>query len=406
MPTIIQSRLHDAITVFGRFLRQAGCRVGTGEIMSAVEASSKIDPSNREDFRQALKACFITNHKMIPMFDQLFDLYWQNPDRIENVTDILRKLYESRMSQAEMQSMKDQIKELYHKRVEGFKERQKDSDGNDEEKSLDVFLYSPQEILREKRFDTYSDEELDQAMEFIKKWDWKFGERQLRRLEAGRKQVRLNIRQTIRKNIFPSQDFIELQWKKRKTKPRPLVILLDISGSMDMYTRILLHFIYTLHSYSRNVEAFTFGTRLSRITHYLNKKDVSDAMELVNDTVKDWSGGTRIGETLSSFNLLWGRRVLSGGAVILVISDGWDTGEVDKLDREMDRLHRSCHRLIWLNPNLGYEGFKPLTKGFEVIMPHLDDFLPIHNLNSLLDLGSALADLDKTKNRVSFGAVA
>ncbi len=406
MPTIIQSRLHDAITVFGRFLRQAGCHVGTGEIMSAVEASSKIDPSNREDFRQALKACFITNHKMIPMFDQLFDLYWQNPDRIENVTDILRKLYESRMSQAEMQSMKDQIKELYHKRVEGFKERQKDSDGNDEEKSLDVFLYSPQEILREKRFDTYSDEELDQAMEFIKKWDWKFGERQLRRLEAGRKQVRLNIRQTIRKNIFPSQDFIELQWKKRKTKPRPLVILLDISGSMDMYTRILLHFIYTLHSYSRNVEAFTFGTRLSRITHYLNKKDVSDAMELVNDTVKDWSGGTRIGETLSSFNLLWGRRVLSGGAVILVISDGWDTGEVDKLDREMDRLHRSCHRLIWLNPNLGYEGFKPLTKGFEVIMPHLDDFLPIHNLNSLLDLGSALADLDKTKNRVSFGAVA
>jgi len=406
LPTIIQSRLHDAITVFGRFLRQAGCHVGTGEIMSAVEASSKIDPSNREDFRQALKACFITNHKMIPMFDQLFDLYWQNPDRIENVTDILRKLYESRMSQAEMQSMKDQIKELYHKRVEGFKERQKDSDGNDEEKSLDVFLYSPQEILREKRFDTYSDEELDQAMEFIKKWDWKFGERQLRRLEAGRKQVRLNIRQTIRKNIFPSQDFIELQWKKRKTKPRPLVILLDISGSMDMYTRILLHFIYTLHSYSRNVEAFTFGTRLSRITHYLNKKDVSDAMELVNDTVKDWSGGTRIGETLSSFNLLWGRRVLSGGAVILVISDGWDTGEVDKLDREMDRLHRSCHRLIWLNPNLGYEGFKPLTKGFEVIMPHLDDFLPIHNLNSLLDLGSALADLDKTKNRVSFGAVA
>ena len=406
MPTIIQSRLHDAITVFGRFLRQAGCHVGTGEIMSAVEASSKIDPSNREDFRQALKACFITNHKMIPMFDQLFDLFWRNPDRIENVSDILRKLYESRLAQAEMQSMKDQIKELYHKRVEGFKERQKDSDGNDEEKSLDVFLYSPQEILREKRFDTYSDEELDQAMEFIKKWDWKFGERQLRRLEAGRKQVRLNIRQTIRKNIFPSQDFIELQWKKRKTKPRPLVILLDISGSMDMYTRILLHFIYTLHSYSRNVEAFTFGTRLSRITHYLNKKDVSDAMELVNDTVKDWSGGTRIGETLSSFNLLWGRRVLSGGAVILVISDGWDTGEVDKLDREMDRLHRSCHRLIWLNPNLGYEGFKPLTKGFEVIMPHLDDFLPIHNLNSLLDLGSALADLDKTKNRVSFGAVA
>ena len=123
---MIQSRLHDAITVFGRFLRQAGCHVGTGEIMNAVEASSKIDPSNREDFRQALKTCFITNHKMIPLFDQLFDLYWRNPDRIENVSEILRKLYESRLSLAELASMKDQVKELYSKRVEGFKEKKGD----------------------------------------------------------------------------------------------------------------------------------------------------------------------------------------------------------------------------------------------------------------------------------------
>ena len=363
--------------------------------MSAVEASSKIDPSNREDFRHALKACFITNHKMIPMFDQLFDLFWRNPDRIENVSDILRKLYESRLAQAEMQSMKDQIKELYHKRVEGFKERQKDSAGNDEEKSFDVFLYSPQEILREKRFDAYTNDEYEEAKKFIARWTWEFGVRKLRRLQKGRKPYRINIRNTIRNNIFPAQEFIELEWKQRKTKQRPLVMLTDISGSMDHYSRILLHFIFTVHSINNNLEAFTFGTRLSRITHYLRKKDANDALELINESVKDWSGGTKIGETLETFNRMWARRVLSGGAVVLVISDGWDTGNIELLSKEADRLHRSCHRLIWLNPNLGFEDFQPLTQGLQAILPHVDNFLPIHNLNSLIDLVNILSKLDK-----------
>ena len=369
--------------------------------MSAVEASSKIDPSNREDFRQALKTCFITNHKMIPLFDQLFDLYWRNPDRIENVSEILRKLYESRLSLAELASMKDQVKELYSKRVEGFKEKKGDKDG--EEKQFDVFLYSPQEILREKRFDAYTNDEYEEAKKFITKWTWEFGERKLRRLQKGRKPYRLNIRNTIRNNIFPAQDFIELDWKDRKTKQRPLVVLTDISGSMDHYSRILLHFIFTLHSINKHLEAFTFGTRLSRITHYLRKKDANDALELINESVKDWSGGTKIGETLETFNHMWARRVLSGGAVVLIISDGWDTGNIELLSKESDRLHRSCHRLIWLNPNLGYEDFQPLTQGIQAILPHVDDFLPIHNLNSLIDLVNILSNLDK---RHTFKAMA
>ena len=348
MPTVIQSRLHNAITVFGRFLRQAGWHVGTGEIMSAIEASSKIDPSNRYDFRDSLKACFITNHKMIPLFDQLFDLYWRNPDKIEV-----------------------------------------------EEGEFDVFLYSPQEILREKRFDAYTAEEYDEAKKFISRWTLEFGERKLRRLEKGRSPYRLNIRDTIRKNIFPTQDFIQLDWKDRKTKQRPLVVLTDISGSMDHYSRILLHFIYTVHSVNKWVEAFTFGTRLSRITHYLRKKDANDSLELINGSVKDWSGGTKIGETLETFNRIWARRVLSGGAIVLVISDGWDTGNIELLGKETDRLHRSCHRLVWLNPNLGYEDFKPLTQGLQAILPHVDDFLPIHNLNSLIDLVDILSSMDK-----------
>lgn len=393
MPTVIQSRLHNAITVFGRFLRQAGWHVGTGEIMSAIEASSKIDPSNRHDFRDSLKACFITNHKMIPLFDQLFDLYWRNPDKIENVSDILRRLHRSRSNDAGSPTVKDQVKELYSKRVEGFKDKKDDKEV--EEGEFDVFLYSPQEILREKRFDAYTAEEYDEAKKFISRWTLEFGERKLRRLEKGRSPYRLNIRDTIRKNIFPTQDFIQLDWKDRKTKQRPLVVLTDISGSMDHYSRILLHFIYTVHSVNKWVEAFTFGTRLSRITHYLRKKDANDSLELINGSVKDWSGGTKIGETLETFNRIWARRVLSGGAIVLVISDGWDTGNIELLGKETDRLHRSCHRLVWLNPNLGYEDFKPLTQGLQAILPHVDDFLPIHNLNSLIDLVDILSSMDK-----------
>jgi len=393
LPTVIQSRLHNAITVFGRFLRQAGWHVGTGEIMSAIEASSKIDPSNRYDFRDSLKACFITNHKMIPLFDQLFDLYWRNPDKIENVSDILRRLHRSRSNDAGLPTVKDQVKELYSKRVEGFKDKKDDKEV--EEGEFDVFLYSPQEILREKRFDAYTAEEYDEAKKFISRWTLEFGERKLRRLEKGRSPYRLNIRDTIRKNIFPTQDFIQLDWKDRKTKQRPLVVLTDISGSMDHYSRILLHFIYTVHSVNKWVEAFTFGTRLSRITHYLRKKDANDSLELINGSVKDWSGGTKIGETLETFNRIWARRVLSGGAIVLVISDGWDTGNIELLGKETDRLHRSCHRLVWLNPNLGYEDFKPLTQGLQAILPHVDDFLPIHNLNSLIDLVDILSSMDK-----------
>jgi len=393
LPTVIQSRLHNAITVFGRFLRQAGWHVGTGEIMSAIEASSKIDPSNRYDFRDSLKACFITNHKMIPLFDQLFDLYWRNPDKIENVSDILRRLHLSRSNDAGLPTVKDQVKELYSKRVEGFKDKKDDKEV--EEGEFDVFLYSPQEILREKRFDAYTAEEYDEAKKFISRWTLEFGERKLRRLEKGRSPYRLNIRDTIRKNIFPTQDFIQLDWKDRKTKQRPLVVLTDISGSMDHYSRILLHFIYTVHSVNKWVEAFTFGTRLSRITHYLRKKDANDSLELINGSVKDWSGGTKIGETLETFNRIWARRVLSGGAIVLVISDGWDTGNIELLGKETDRLHRSCHRLVWLNPNLGYEDFKPLTQGLQAILPHVDDFLPIHNLNSLIDLVDILSSMDK-----------
>ena len=392
-----ESRLHDAIASFGRFVRQAGCDLGTGEIMNGVKAASCIDITNREDFKSALRSTFITSHKFIPVFDQLFDLYWRNPDRLENVSNILQKLYESRLAQAELESIKQQTEQMKQRHLDSFEPREEEKE--DDDKTFDLFMYSPDEILREKRFDAYTEDELEEAKEFLNKWRWEFGERRLRRLKPGRKRHRLNLRGTIRKNIFPTQDFVELAWREQKWKSRPLIVLCDISGSMETYTRILMHFIFTLHTINPKLEAFTFGTRLNRITHTLRHKDVEDTMDILATSIKDWSGGTRIGETLQTFNLLWARRVLGGGAVVLVISDGWDTGDVDKLGKEIDRLHRSCHRLIWLNPNLGYDDFQPLTRGVQTLLPHADDFLPIHNLNSLVDLGKVLATLNSRKSK-------
>ncbi len=173
---------------------------------------------------------------------------------------------------------------------------------------------------------------------------------------------------------------------------RPLILICDISGSMDRYSRLLLRFVHALEHGLDTVEVFVFSTRLTRITRELRKRDVDSAIEQVVKSVDDWSGGTRIGEAIKAFNYQWGRRVLGRGAVVLLISDGWDRGDSAMLSREMGRLQRACHRLIWLNPLLGMPGYQPLTRGLQAALPHVDDFLPVHNLQSLEQLGAKLSD--------------
>ncbi len=242
---------------------------------------------------------------------------------------------------------------------------------------------------------------MEEAKKFINNLKWIIPKRKLRRLKPGKVTKKLDIRNTIRNNIFPSQDFIKLFWKQPKYKERPLVVLMDISGSMDHYTRILMHFIHTIYSSGNKVEAFTFGTRLTRVTQHLRKKDINDSIEMINNLVKDWSGGTKIGETIQEFNLRWARRVLGNGAIVIVITDGWDTGNTTLLNQEFNRLSKSCHRLMWLNPNLGYQDFEPITLGVKVILKHVDDFLPIHNLNCLTDLNDLLSSLNNRKGFIA-----
>jgi uncharacterized protein with von Willebrand factor type A (vWA) domain len=222
---------------------------------------------------------------------------------------------------------------------------------------------------------------------------WKLGRRRTRRKRAGQGRL-IDIRRTLRKNMRYGGEVLEWAYREPKYKPRPLVIIADISGSMERYTRLILQFIYSLaEGLEQEVEAFVFSTRLTRISRQLHGRDVDRALREVALAVPDWSGGTRIGDALKTFNFDWGRRVLGGGAVVLLISDGWDRGEMDVLSEEMARLQRNCHRLIWLNPLLGSPDYEPLTRGMQAAMPHIDDFLPVHNLASLEELAGHLTRL-------------
>jgi uncharacterized protein with von Willebrand factor type A (vWA) domain len=255
--------------------------------------------------------------------------------------------------------------------------------------------YSDQERLRRKDFSTLDATELQAIERMIADLSLELGMRRSRRLQPGRG-TQVDLRRTLRRNLMATGEILTLSYLRPKLKYRPLIILADISGSMERYTRLLLHFIYTLSAgLPQRVEAFVFSTQLTRITHELQRGDVDSAFRQIAQLVPDWAGGTRIGEALKRFNYRWGRRVLGQGAVVLLISDGWDRGEAAILQAEISRLQRSCYRLIWLNPLLGGEQYEPLTRGMRTALPYIDDFLPVHNLASLEDLAKHLREIDR-----------
>ena len=232
-----------------------------------------------------------------------------------------------------------------------------------------------------------------QARQLMASLRWSPGLRLTRRKERGRGPA-LDVRRTLRDSAQYGGELMHLRTRRRKEKPRRLVVVCDVSGSMERYTRMLLHFIHSLYGgLESRVEAFLFATRLTRITKQLGQRDIDQAVSEVAKTVPDWSGGTRIGAALREFNFRWARRTLGWGSIVLIVSDGWDRGEPETLSEEMARLQRSCRRLIWLNPLAGAEDYEPLTQGMRAAAPYVDDLLPVHNLAALLDLASYLNGL-------------
>ncbi len=383
--------LHNLL-LFGRLLRGLGLDVNPGRMIDLVHALGHIEIGRKQDFYHAARSLLVHRHEDVPLFDQAFEMFWRKPAEGWTTLDLsgLGAMRRSRRPRITPPPLREP-------------EAAPPEDGpgqapSDQPPIIQVTLtYSEREVLRRKDFAEMTAEELQAIKQLMAELVWQLGERRTRRRKPGKGQL-LDLRRTIRKSLKYGGEV--LQWARRapKFKPRPLVVVADISGSMERYTRLLLHFIYTLTAgLDQPVEAFVFSTRLTRITRQLEGREVEAALREVARAVPDWSGGTRIGEALKTFNFEWGRRVLGHGAVVLLISDGWDRGEMDLLRREMARLQRSCHRLIWLNPLLGSPDYEPLTRGMQTALPYIDDFLPVHNLASLEDLARYLSELDERR---------
>ncbi len=382
--------LADHIVSFGRVLRRAGLPVGSHQIMDAVRAVELVGVRRQDDVYQALFGVFVQRREHVDLFDQAFHLFWRAPASLfQMMSMVLPKTPAPPPERPRQQTRAQQA-------LAEPGTRRRNTRPPDRQKTVveRIATYSADEVLRRKDFADFTAEEVAAARAFIRDLRWPLAKQAVRRRSPREKGRHLNLRATMRQSLRHHGELIRLRHQGPKTKPRPIVVLCDVSGSMERYARMLLHFMHAVTGGMQRVESFVFGTRLTRITRYLRRRDIDDAVAATTKAVEDWAGGTRIGEAIRDFNYHWLRRVLRSGGVVLVISDGCDRGDTELLSREMGRLRRSCHRLLWLNPLLGYDAYEPLTRGMLAALPYIDHFLPVHNLESLAHLGKILSTLD------------
>jgi uncharacterized protein len=390
---------------FGRRLREAGLPIGPGQVISMVEAISSVDLRVRDDVYHAAQAAVVTKPEHRPVFNREFNLFFRELLGAEPVPleAFVATSAPTEMPLPEVSKKKQQIEATTgmveeEKTVLAITEAESETDADDAEElevpPEDVLLFSAKEVLRGKDFSLCSAEEIAEARRIIESMDWNLGVRRTRRLVKANDGRTIDRRRTMRHAIRHGGIPMDLKRQDRKERTRPLVLICDISGSMDRYARLLLRFVHALGQGIESTEVFVFSTRLTRITRELRRRDVDAALNDVVNSVEDWSGGTRIGEAIKTFNFKWARRVLRSGATVVIISDGWDRGDPELLGREMARLQRSCRRLIWLNPLLGAAGYQPLTQGMKAALPYVDHFLPIHNLQSLEALAEILGRME------------
>ena len=378
------------LLLFGRVLRSLGLDVNPGRMIDLVTALRFISIGSRSDFYHAARCLLVHRREDIARFDEAFEFFWRSRGRELTSLD-LRALGERRRYRRP-QFVPPPLREAPTANTD-------DSGApSDQPPVIQATLtYSEREVLRRKDFADLSVEELRAVQRLMAEIVWRVRERQTRRRRPGHGRL-LDLRRTVRRNLRYGGEILVWAEREPKFRPRPLVIIADVSGSMERYTRLLLLFTYGLaKALEQKVEAFVFSTRLTRITRQLKDRDLDRALREVSRVVPDWSGGTRIGDALRAFNFEWGRRVLGRGALTVVISDGWDCGEVGVLSDEIARLQRSSRRLIWLNPLLGSPEYEPLTRGIQTALPYIDDFLPVHNLESLSDLAEHLANLSERR---------
>ena len=394
----VSGKIATNIMHFARVLRAAGLPVGPGKVIEGIQAVQAIGIENRDDFYWTLHAVFVNRRDHREIFDQAFHVFWRNPKLLERMASLVLPSFVDPEAQQKAQEMNRRL-------AEALKQNPLETPGEGEGKDPDepditvdaVMTWSANEVLQETDFEKMSREELEAAKRAIAHMRLPIMEVPTRRFKRDARGNRIDMRATLRAAMRGGGASIPLQYRKRKRRHPPLVVLCDISGSMSRYSRMVLHFMHAITNDRDRVHTFLFGTRLTNVTRQLRYKDVDEALDKVGEAVDDWSGGTRIGHSLHDFNTNWSRRVLGQGAVVLFISDGLDRDAADGLEREIERLHMSCRRLIWLNPLLRYDRYEPKSLGAQALLPHVDEFRSIHNLESLEQLSDVLTKpaLDK-----------
>jgi uncharacterized protein len=379
-----EGRFAENILYFARALRTAGIPVGPGAVLDALEALSVARIGSRDDFYWTLHAVFVKRHEHTVLFDQAFKIFFRKRGYIEKmIASILPETPPG--SPAAPPPGAQRIQEAL---FSGLDQREQQKSDIEIDARLTV---SDREVLQKKDFAQMTVAELAAAKEAIARLTLPLDEVRTRRLIPHRHGHLIDIRRTLRASMKAGGAVIDLKYLGPRVKEPPIVALLDISGSMSEYTRLFLHFLHAVTDARKRVTTFLFGTRLTNVTRAIRQRDPDEALAACAANVADWSGGTRIATSLHAFNKQWARRVLSQGAVVLLITDGLERDPDDRLAFEMDRLHRSCRRLIWLNPLLRFHAFEARAKGVQAMLPHVDELRPVHNLESMAELVRALS---------------
>jgi uncharacterized protein with von Willebrand factor type A (vWA) domain len=378
-------RLANNIVYFARALRAAGIPVGPRSVLDALEAVQAAGVGTREDFYWTLHSVFVNRHEQSILFEQAFRMFFRKRAYLDKLLAMLSPQAPASAPeppQAGASRVQDAL----------FKGMNDKKPPEEREVELDArFTVSDREILQKKDFAQMSAAEIAQAKDAIKRMVLALDEVKTRRLAPHRRGHMIDMRRTLRASMKSGGALIDLKYLGPKTRQPPIVALLDISGSMSQYTRLFLHFLHAVTDARKRVHSFLFGTRLTNVTRALKSRDPDAALAQCSASVMDWSGGTRIATSLHDFNKQWARRVLTQGAIVLLITDGLERDPDETLEFEIDRLHRSARRLVWLNPLLRFEGFEAKARGIKTILPHVDEFRPIHNLDSIAELCKALS---------------
>lgn len=378
-------RLAENIVHFARVLRRAGMKVGPRQVLDAIEAVEAAGLRSRDDFYWTLHATLVKRHDAHVIFDQAFHVFWRDPQLLDRMMALMLPEIRTPDSDDGEKANRRISEALFGSDAE---EAQEPDEPDLEIDASETF--SAAEVLRKKDFEQMSAAELAEAHAAIARLRLPLDEARIRRTRPSQRGRLADMRASLRASLRGG-DIIPLRKREYRRRRPPLVVLCDISGSMSAYARVFLQFLHALTNDRDRVHVFLFGTRLTNVTRELRQRDVDEALARVTASVDDWDGGTRIGETLRRFNVLWGRRVLGQGAIVLLVTDGLDRDAGQGVEPEIARLHRQSKRLIWLNPLLRYDRFEPKSLGIKALLPHVDEFRAVHNLNSLSALVDALS---------------